>query len=453
MLALVTSLALLQGTLVGAVPARPPASPPAPASPAGLGALGGRTYSGDFVDVPTRDALLAIGRTAGLSLVLPPGSHGTVTAHFKDVPVGDALGVVLDQAGLVAERRGAIVVVTAGPGGAGGGGSRAAPANAEADEDAEEGAGSRAGGAAPSAKGGAAAPAPDRPKRRGGGHDVDQVGGDVVVEAGQPARDAVAVGGSVTVRAGGEARDAVAILGSVILEPGASVRGAVAVGGDVRVAAGASVERDAVSVGGRVEAGPGATIGGQRTSVPFPVGGHALDLVRSHGVEVHHPLWRVASALARFAVYLAVALFLTLLFPHRVEAVAASMVANPAGSVLAGLLGLVAQPLLLVLLLVTVVGIPLIPVQLFGLAAAGALGFTALAFQLGRSLLPRGQRGGGVLSLAIGVAVLVVGTQIPVLGWIVLAALFLLTFGAVIRTRFGQTPILPTTPVAAAPPP
>ncbi len=52
-----------------------------------------------------------------------------------------------------------------------------------------------------------------------------------------------------------------------------------------------------------------------------------------------------------------------------------------------------ALPVLMLLLIVTIVGILLVPVQILAVAAAGVLGVTALAFHLGRSLpLPEHRR-------------------------------------------------------------
>jgi hypothetical protein len=236
----------------------------------------------------------------------------------------------------------------------------------------------------------------------------------------------------------------------VTLEAGASCRQVVAVGGDVRVGPGASVAQDAVSVGGRVQVDPSGDVGGQRTEVPFPNLGGLIGLARAHAEARASPLWTIAGILARYAVYLALGLLLVALFPRRLEAVAAAITANPFKSLLAGFLGLLAQPFLLVLLVVTVLGIPLVAVQALGVAVAGVMGFTALAWLIGRSLPPELGRGLLALQLAAGTAIVVALTAIPFLGWLVWITAAMVTFGAVLRTRFGQTPVLPTT---AVPPP
>jgi len=408
----------------------------------------GKTFSGDFEGLVARDALLHIGKAAGISIVLPEGELGRVTAHFKDAPVEEALKAVLAQAGLQGVREGSIVTVTRQKGGPlaqfdfhG----ELGPAIGKTVEEAMRTAEREVRRAERGAK---------TATRGGGQRDQQRVGGDVVVEAGEEARDVVAVGGNVTLKPGAEARDAVAVGGSVTLESGASAREAVAVGGDVKIGPGASVEKDAVSVGGRVQVDPGGDLGGQRVAVSIPGFTSLLGSLSDRMSERQSTAWSVAGVLVRYAAYFALGILLVLLFPRRVDAVAASMVANPVKSLLAGLLGLMAQPFLTILLVVTVIGIPLVLVQVLGLVVGGGLGFTALALHLGRALpLPEARRT-TMLQLAIGMALLVVATQLPVLGWIVWVVLLMVTFGAVLRTRFGQEPVLATEPVQApAPPP
>lgn len=443
--------AALQGTGLaatrrGGVVVVAPGITPVAARPvlAGFERPTGKRFSGDFQDLDGRDALLEIGKAAGISIVLPNGSLGKVTAHFKDVPVEEALKAVLVQAGLEGVREGSIVTVSKREEGLSGRfefRGELGPAISQTVEEALRTAERELRRAERESRAAEKGPA---------SRDRERVGGDVVIEAGEAARDVNAVGGSVTLRSGAEAREVVAVGGSVTLEAGASVRQAVAVGGDVRVGPGASVEKDAVSIGGRVQVDPSGDVGGQQTAISIP-GVSGLIAKLTHRVsEERSPAWSLAGALARYAVYLALGLLLMLLFQRRVEAVAASMEADPVKALLAGLLGLVAQPFLAILLVVTVIGIPLVLVQILGVLVAGVFGFTALAWWLGRRLPMRLSRGAMVLQLALGMAIVFVATQIPVLGWLAWIAAVLVTFGAVLRTRFGQEPVLGT---SAVPPP
>ena len=405
----------------------------------------GKKFTGNFQDVDGRDALLEIGKGAGLSIVLPPGQHGKVTAHFQDTPVEEALKAVLAQAGLKAVRDGSIVNVSPRDGDFAFNGELGPEIGRTVQEAMRQ-----------AQRGLRQAERELRDESRGTARDHEEVGGDVIIEAGQAARDVHAVGGNVILRSGAEAREVVAVLGSVTLEAGASVRQAVAVGGDVKVGPGASVERDAVSVGGKVQVDPSGDVGGQRTAVPFPRVTELVNFARNRVTdEDRSPLWALAGALAKYAVYLALALLVVALFPRRVEAVGASMLSNPWKSLFAGFLGLLAQPFLGLLLVVTVIGIPLVAVQVLGVAVAGVFGFTALAWWIGRALPAQATRGLMVLQLAIGLAVVFLITQIPFLGWLIWIAAVMFTFGAVLRTRFGTSGPEPlsTTTVPPMPPP
>jgi hypothetical protein len=440
-------VATRRGTIVAVAPGLGAASPARSTVPVltGFDKPSGRDFTGDFEDVDGRNALLEVGRKTGLSITLPPGTLGKVTAHFKAVPVEEVLRAILPPAGLTAERQGNVVIVTA-HGGHRGRFDSFSEIGEEIDrltDDATRTAEREARRA-------------EREARRAEGgsrRDRESVGGDVVIEPSQTARDVSAVRGSVTLRPGAEAREVVAVLGNVFLEAGSSARQAVAIGGDVHVGPGASVEKDAVAIGGRVLIDPAGDVGGQKVTIGFPGAGQLLQALslKAPDEEGSSGGWALAKWVAQFGVMLLLGFLLVTFFPRRVEAVAASLVANPAKSVLAGLLGLLAQPLLSLLLIVTIVGIPLLVIQILGIGVAYLMGVTAVAVLIGRAMPSTLHRGTSILQLAVGLGLVLLALAIPFLGWLLWAALVMATFGAVLRTRFGQTPVLET--IAAAPPP
>jgi Secretin and TonB N terminus short domain len=399
----------------------------------------GKRFTGEFDEAPIGEALRKIAASAGLSIVVPPGIEGEVTASFRDVPAEDALRAVLAQGNLVAEREGGVVTVRAAPVLPG---FPAIPdARRMADLQRQVARAQR-----------------DVEELPGGGRGHDRVqSGDVTIHAGERVRDVVAIRGNVRLEAGASARDVVAVLGGIRMDAGSRAREATAVMGDVELGPGAELEKDVTSVGGKVKADPSAVIGGESTSVGVPEVGlfsSVMSLVGAGILAKAHlsPIWLFAQTLAKFAIYFALGLLLFAIFPRRVEGVASAMVANPWKSVLTGLLGLVVLPFLAVLLVVTVIGIPLVAVVALLVLVAGILGFTALAFHIGRSLPLPADRRSWVLQLAVGTAIVVVLTQIPIFGTLAWVAAALLTFGAALRSRLGQHgPILPTT--AVSPPP
>jgi hypothetical protein len=223
---------------------------------------------------------------------------------------------------------------------------------------------------------------PPLPPRRPGDRENDRVrfGGNITVDEGETIYgDAVAIGGSVRID-GTVTDNAVAVGGNLVLGPKADVRG------------------DAVVVGGTLRRDPGARIGGKVVDVGsgnfdldgwrgfpfgrmfFPFSGAALGFLA------------LMSTLARVALLGVLASLVVLVGREYVERVAARAVAEP---VKAGAIGFLAQVLFIpvlvlatLVLVVTIIGIPLaivlIPVAVLGLAAIGLVGFTAVAFYLGR---------------------------------------------------------------------
>lgn len=429
--------------------APPPTAAEEPEAPVltGFDRKSGKRFTGDFDDADVGDALRQIAEAADWSIVLPSGEHGTITARFKNAPVEDALKAVLAQAGLSAAREGTIVTVRAPsflPGFPQNFGKDLRRAAERAQRQAER-----------------ASREVEREMRRlereTGGGDDRVIHGDVVIRPGESARDVVALRGSIKVEPGAEVRDAVAILGSVVLEAGATAREAVAVGGHVKLGPGAAVAKDAVSVGGSVDRDASAEIGGETVSIGIPaLSGIVAGLAGSSllGGRDESAVFTIAQALAKFLVFFALGLLVLALFPRRLEAVSASLAAHPWKAIFTGLLGIVVLPLLILLLVATLIGIPLVPVAALLVVAAGVLGFTALAWYLGRALPLHLQRGTSVLQLALGTAIVVLVTQIPFLGGMAWVAAALLTFGAVLRSRFGSQPAVLTTSIPPpAPPP
>jgi secretin/TonB-like protein len=447
----------------------------------------GKRFSGDFADVPIADALRKVAASSGLSIVLPPGLRGAVNGQFHDAPVEDVLRALLSQAGLVAVRQGAVLTVAreTGPSLVIRGGKRGlsfeGDLGREIDDtvrDAMRDARDAARDAKRAAKearrqakpdgGGAAVAAPEegaddddadvpgpKPRRHGG----DRVlRGDQVIGPGERAREVVVLLGSVRLEAGATADQVTAVMGSIELGPGVSVeREVVAIGGDIHVSPGARVGADAVSIGGRIIIDEGGEVEGQQTSIDVPGLGGLLTLAgtRSLGPTRHHSaLWRLGTLLLQFAVFFGLGLLVLVVFPRRVETLTGSLVHAPVKAVLTGVLGTLAVPVAIILLVATVVGIPFIAVVVLALAVATVLGYTALALHFGRALPFRFERGGAIVQLAIGTAILVAIGHIPLIGWLAWIAAWLFVFGVVLRTRFGTPPHAPP-PVygTTAPPP
>jgi hypothetical protein len=458
-----TSLAAIRrGDAVTVAPAAEPAPAEAPVL-AGFDRSSGRKFSGDFEDDPIDEALTKVTDAAGLSVVLPPGLRGTVTGHFKEAPVEDVLRALLSQSGLAARREGSIVTVSRVAGSRlviqGGKRHITIPGVGAVDVDVDKMVG-RAMDEAERAmkeadKGAREAGKGARGRRRGGKDKV--LSGDHVIGPGEKVEEVVVLRGDVRLEPGSQADQVTAVVGSVDVGPGASVaQEVVAILGDIRVHPGARIGGDAVSIGGKIVIDEGGEVEGQQVSVNVPgIASLFTGIGPLKQVSRPNPFLRALAILAEFAMFFVLGLLFLLLAPRRLEAVSGALGHQPVKTVLTGLLATVAMPVLTVLLVVTIIGIPLVAVQALGVVVAGVLGFTGLALYIGRRAALKLDRGGEVMRLALGTALLVAVGQIPVLGAMIWITAWLFVFGAVVRTRFGQAapPVLDTTAAPAPPAP
>jgi hypothetical protein len=249
------------------------------------------------------------------------------------------------------------------------------------------------------------------------GNDRTAVGEDVEVAPGETVGDVVSTGGSVTIR-GHATGDAVAVGGSVTLEPGARVDG------------------DAVAIGGTVEIKPGASLGGERTSVGGALGKVLSGAVKlspskgSHGGHQDHEGNGFFGRLWWTLPFFVIGFLMMLFVPDRLLGLREALSARPWAATAAGIgswFGIVA---LCVLLAVTIIGIPLIPLALVGFFGLGVFGLTALAWWTGAKLsfVPGTQR--PLVAFCLGTLVLMLIAAIPVIGTLTLVTATTVSGGA-----------------------
>jgi len=206
------------------------------------------------------------------------------------------------------------------------------------------------------------------------GQGIVRIWSDALVPAGDTVDgDVVAVFGSVTVE-GAVTGDVVSVLGSVHLKDGARVDGS------------------AVSVGGHLEQAPGVTVKGESVQVgfsPITFGLPARSVI----------LFAIA---AGWLVSMFTGWIFALLFPTGMLRVGTVVERRPAASFFLGILSVPACLVALVLLCITVIGIPLavlLPMVYMLMGYAGQLAATAV---LGARLTRRSLAGGLMVPLFVG---------------------------------------------------
>jgi cytoskeletal protein CcmA (bactofilin family) len=237
--------------------------------------------------------------------------------------------------------------------------------------------------------------------------------GDVLVDRGQTTKDVVVADGDITVR-GTVDGDVVAANGDV------AIRGHVT--GDVLTFAGTTTLGRRAQVDGDVAYGdkkprvaPGAQIGGKvKKFKAEDLGGGAIAL-------------RIGLWLAVTISALVLGLILLALFPKAADAVARTAKARTGRSLLVGVLLFVLIPIIGVIALITVVGIPLGAGLLLAMLPIYGLAYTSSAFVVGRLVSKQGAR---ILAFIIGLVVLRVLALVPFLGGIVWFLATILGLGA-----------------------
>jgi uncharacterized RDD family membrane protein YckC len=325
-------------------------------------------------------------------------------------------------------------------------------------------------------------PAAADPVSRHSVHDNDlvNIGSDSNLPLGESADSVVSIFGSST--CAGEASDVVSIFGDSRIT-GAVGDSAVAVLGNMYIDG--KVDGDVVAVLGNIDLGPHAEIDGG----VFAVGGTlrrdpaaivhgsvqnvlavnfgGLDWLRTWIHEClfyGRPLalaaglgWAWKLAFAFLALYAALAV----LFRDGLMRCVQTFESQPGRSVLAALITMLATPVLVVLLFVTVIGIPAVPFVVFGLFCAGLFGKAVMLAWLGRRIA--GRRGEDAQShpaaaVLIGGLLVLVLYLVPVIGFLVYKLLGLLGLGAVVYTAIlsvrahQATKVGPAGPAAAPSP-
>jgi cytoskeletal protein CcmA (bactofilin family) len=247
--------------------------------------------------------------------------------------------------------------------------------------------------------------------------------------------DRVVITGPVTIDSGETADDVVVIDGPVSVA--GRVRGdLVVVSGALRISG--TVDGDVVAVAERATLAPGARIGGdliygdKRPVVPAGATVEG-DVDRVSVGEITDPVGFIGAVAVWIAVSvsaLVLGLLLLWLAPRALDAAFAAASTSLGPTIGWGLLLFFGLPILAVIALVTLVGIPLGVALLLALLPLYAIGYTTSAWLLGRRLVgpPRGR----VLAFLAGLAILRVLAIIPILGGIVWFAATVVGLGALL---------------------
>jgi uncharacterized RDD family membrane protein YckC len=271
--------------------------------------------------------------------------------------------------------------------------------------------------------------------------------------------NAVAIMGPVTIDGTVEG-NAVSVMGSNTIN-GTVEGNVVVVLGRLTLGPNSKIEGNAVTVGGKVDRAPGSIVNGGIIEQ-----GHGLDFSDNsgamswwhNGLRMGRPvafgpnlsfLWLLNICLIGLYLLLSVA------FPNGIRKCGDTLVNRPGLTFMTGILAILALPVVFILLLVTVVGIPVAVIVLpLSILAALLFGRAAINSLVGRSILGKDQH--PALTVLVGSLVMLALYLVPLVGLMLFAFVAFLGFSCALATLFTSTratlpPPPPPVVVAGAP--
>ncbi len=280
------------------------------------------------------------------------------------------------------------------------------------------------------------------------------LGSSYTLESGETIDNLLVLGGNATLESASLVEGNVFVLGGNV-DIGGIVEGDVGVlGGNVNLMGTAVVEGDVAAVGGNINRRSGAVIEGDFSpnfglDIDSPVWGfpRGIDLPNFTRIVTVSPWISIFWFLFRVLVMAGLAALVVMFWPEATGRTGEAAIGHPLPAGGLGLLTIIAGPIMLVILLITIL---LSPVSLVGfviLAAAAVFGWIAIGYEAGKRLsasMKSELPAPAVAALGTFLISLVAGgiDFIPCVGWLAPFAVISLGLGAVILTRFGTQPYL-----------
>jgi len=239
-------------------------------------------------------------------------------------------------------------------------------------------------------------------------------------------RTTVKVGDDVTINLN-EKVESVVVIGGDITIFGHVEESAVAIGGDIYIRKSGLIKENAVSIGGKVFIDPGGEVEGDIVDVTSSALKNVL-----HDMDFDHVGYGIRSIVRTISLFgiLIIGLIGILLFPKNFEN-GGEYFSDHTWRILGwGLFAILILAPMIILLLITIIGIPLVPVLIYVYWLSFLGGYIAIGTLLGKRLFNRFNRDRNlVLTTMIGIFILWAGGQIPFLGWIVSSIIWMAGLG------------------------
>lgn len=305
------------------------------------------------------------------------------------------------------------------------------------------------------------------------GQDRDDLvctGDNLTLRAGETARNLLAFGCNIRIENGATVENDVSVFGGNATVSG-TVNGSIVVfGGNVLITSSGVVNGNVSAIGGNIMQETGAIVRGSinrgfgprspfRTILPVLPILPLAPLARDFFEWGFNLIGSMITAIA----FATLGALIVLFAPDPTRRVGQAVETRPLETAGVGCLTLIVLPVLVLLFTITIIGIPVALLLLFGAILVGIFGWSAIGLLTGEKILQALKQHEilPVVAVIIGVIVLMVVGQVPLIGWLISLLIVVLGMGAVVLTRFGTraypTPPamtrVPTVGVPGAPPP
>lgn len=225
----------------------------------------------------------------------------------------------------------------------------------------------------------------------------------------------------------------VLVLGGDAYVDGMVMRDVVAIGGSVFLGSHSRVNGDVTAVGGSIVKQEGAQVGGKLSTIQTP-DLHPMTTMLSHwDLPAIMPQLLQFASIMHFIGLLFIAILVVAVMPDTVGHASTMVEHNLMGSIFWGVLTLIMIIPVGFMLLISLVGIVLIPLEIIFIVCCGMLGYIAAAYLVGKKVWLAMKRPDQsiMFETLLGFVVLFAISWVPFLGWFILSILIFLGFGGV----------------------
>jgi cytoskeletal protein CcmA (bactofilin family) len=288
------------------------------------------------------------------------------------------------------------------------------------------------------------------------------LGGSYTLHSGESLNgNLVVLGGTVDLQQNSNLNGNVLLAGGSLHVDGKVTGNILATGGSVDLASNAVVSGDISTLGATLNRSPGAQVlGNINNGFSGPAEITVPGNIQVPNTIIHTEVNIIVQTFLFFLrafLWAALAILVVLFLPRQVEQVSQAAIAQPLISAGLGVLTAVILPLVLVLVAITIIGIPVSLLGVLALVVTWAFGIVVLGLEVGKRLAQMLKVDLAVPVMAgAGTFILVlvmngIKVAIPCIGWIFAALVGCLGLGAVLLTRYGTQPYPPAASQAMMP--